>query len=213
LTPCYLLEHTGRVQLHLRRYRSGSEGCPENAIGYHNRMINVGEELAEWRLENAGDQLIRLRTNVHDPDEYAGDDRWPSACACGEPFRDDDQWQVFTRDIYFVSKAMAGAALPEGCDTTLWDCPPGAMWYADWMSFWRGPDGRCLVVKTPGGDWMVDGQASNCTKPEDKEHRCWVRHGDPPKVTAGKDGNTCGAGAGSIGIGEYHGFLEEGVLT
>lgn len=42
--------------------------------------------------------------------------------------------------------------------------------------------------------------------------RCWVRHGEPPIVTVNKDGLTCAAGAGSIGIGGgeryYHGFLQ-----
>src|ERR1051326_3854087 len=76
----------------------------------------------------------------------------------------------------------------------LGNAPVGAMWYADWMigrvkddpgwRWWRGPDGRCLVVRLPGGhDWLVDGRCSNCTLPEDNVHKCWVRHGVPPNVT------------------------------
>jgi hypothetical protein len=97
--------------------------------------------------------------------------------------------------------------------TTLGNAPVGAMWYADWMGI-KGPDGHCLVVRLPGGhDWMVDGRCSNCTLPNDNEHQCWVRHGEPPNVTVDKNGLTCGAGAGSIQIPGWHGFLRNGELV
>jgi hypothetical protein len=106
----------------------------------------------------------------------------------------------------------------------------GAMWYADWLlehikNIWTdadgnvrpqrygpGPDGRILIVQTPGGGWIIDSRASNCTMPQDNEHRCWVRHGTAPEITVDKSGNTCGAGAGSIQAGNYHGFLRNGYL-
>ncbi len=93
------------------------------------------------------------------------------------------------------------------------------MWYADWMIHtpdqkkFVGPDGHCLVVKTPGGEWMVDSVAKNCTKPGDLDHKCWVRHGTVPNITVDKVGNTCAAGAGSIIAGHYHGFLRNGMLV
>ncbi len=93
------------------------------------------------------------------------------------------------------------------------DLPAGAMWFSDDDYYPKGPDGRTLFVKTPGGDWLVDGPASNCTKPDDKAHRCWCRHGIAPNITVDKNGNTCSAGAGSIAIGNYHGFLRNGILT
>lgn len=93
--------------------------------------------------------------------------------------------------------------------------PPGAMYYADWYHR-KGPDGHTLIVKTPGGLWSVDGRASNCTRPTDTEHYCWVRHGTPPMITVDKNGNTCGCGC-SIGQGQnysaYHGFLRNGELV
>lgn len=82
----------------------------------------------------------------------------------------------------------------------------------------RGPDGKRLYVKTPGGVWLVDGRANNCTRPDDVEHHCWVRHGDPRDGTlhVDKDGDTCGCGS-SIGQGpgfrDYHGFLHHGELV
>ena len=88
------------------------------------------------------------------------------------------------------------------------------MWNAWWMPYTKGPDGLCLVVKCPGGhEWMIDGRASNCTLPDDDEHHCWIRHGEPPRITVDKNGVTCNAGAGSIQAGTYHGFLIDGVFT
>ena len=103
-----------------------------------------------------------------------------------------------------------------GEEMTWRDAPIGAMMYADWMDDcpeYLGPDGKCLIVKTPGGEWYVDSRASNCTRKDDKIHRCWVRHGTPPNITVDKNGNTCAAGAGSIMMGKYHGFLRNGELT
>lgn len=103
------------------------------------------------------------------------------------------------------------------------DAPPGAMWYADWymndetpprsMFHWDNQMTPPLIVKTPGGDWDVDSRASNCTLPQDRTHRCWCRHGEVPRITVDKNGHTCGAGAGSIVCGDYHGFLRDGFLT
>jgi hypothetical protein len=105
---------------------------------------------------------------------------------------------------------------------SLSQCPPGAMWNADWMlgledEPYAGPDGLCLVVKLPNGnDWMIDGIANNCTDRDDAlraGHKCWVRHGAPPLITVDKAGKTCSAGAGSILSGSYHGFLKNGELV
>ncbi len=99
--------------------------------------------------------------------------------------------------------------------------PPGAMWYADWLlgvdgEPYMGPDGHSLVVKLPNGnEWMIDGLCANCTDPQDAlrgGHKCWIRHGTPPRITVDKQGKTCGAGAGSIQCGDYHGFLRNGVF-
>lgn len=74
-------------------------------------------------------------------------------------------------------------------------------------------DGPHLCVQTPGGSWNIDSRASNCTLPYDYNHRCWIRHGEPPQITVDKSGVTCSAGAGSIACGSYHGFLQNGALT
>lgn len=91
--------------------------------------------------------------------------------------------------------------------TTTDKAPSGAMWYADWMEeYYRGMDGHSLVVRTPAGDWYIDGPSSSGGK--------WARQGDVPVVTVSP----------SIVISElrnpygvvlmpgYHGWLREGRL-
>ncbi|HUF02801.1 MAG TPA: hypothetical protein VMM38_01355 [Aridibacter sp.] len=98
------------------------------------------------------------------------------------------------------------------------DAPAGAMWFAPWYAeIWTPQLEHVLVVRTPGGDWIIDSEASNCTNkaervPYQKDHHCWIIHGEPPEVTVNKDGITCGAGGGSIMAGGWHGFLTNGYL-
>ncbi len=89
-------------------------------------------------------------------------------------------------------------------EVKLWeDLAPGAMAVDD-----MGPR-----VKLPDGEtWYIDSRAANCGLPKDNVHKCWVRHGEPPKLTVNKKGNTCKAGMGSIQTKNYHGFLRNGVL-
>lgn len=100
---------------------------------------------------------------------------------------------------------------------------PGAMWFVQWYKndesgfyFIPGFGEQAeppLSVRTPGGDWLIDQRCSNCTRPEDNEHRCWVRHGIPPHITVDKNGNTCNAGGGSVLKPTWHGFLRDGFLV
>lgn len=87
--------------------------------------------------------------------------------------------------------------------------PPGAMWDADWYEgsklkdgrpYNRNPDGVTLCVRTPGGDWIVDGPSFSCRV----EVGSWSRSGTLPNVTA----------TPSIHIpGKYHGWLRDGQLV
>jgi hypothetical protein len=90
------------------------------------------------------------------------------------------------------------------------------MYYASWLPkdmYWDNKTDEHLMVITPGGEWCIDSRASNCTLPNDRLHRCWVRHGEPPNITVDKAGHTCSAGGGSIISGNYHGFLRNGQFT
>jgi hypothetical protein len=80
---------------------------------------------------------------------------------------------------------------------------------------WSNCDGRHLFVELPTGRaWNVDSRCSNCTLPQDRLHRCWVRHSDPATgaIHVDKIGLTCSAGAGSIAVDGWHGFLHNGAL-
>jgi hypothetical protein len=214
---CFWLEPTGLTQAGLRRY-SPSSGNPEPPCpreggkwGYHGALVILAQVPITWSDERPAGHSHWFRES---DDRYGiadfaypghDDPRWPSRCECGYEFTAGDAWQEWEDRLY--RRADSGALV------TLRDAPPGAMWDANWYGR-KGPDGRCLAVKCPNGDdWIVDSRASNCTMPDDNEHRCWVRHGEPPRITVDKNGNTCQAGGGSIQAGGYHGFLRDGAFT
>jgi hypothetical protein len=201
---CFFLTPIARVRLRLRRYSFKDNRPCVNGHDYHN---------AEATLYDEDQPLDKNRTHgdLHPHDDPA----WPKSCdRCDYEFVDEDHWQLNPDRLYESSA--------DHKPMTIHEAPPGAMWYADWYSEnFKGPDGRCLVVRCPNGhDWIIDSQASNCTKPDDKEHNCWYREGTPPNITiVHPHPKSCRAGAGSIGIGSpdkgdyYHGFLRGGKLT
>jgi hypothetical protein len=205
----FFIEPTDRERRSLRRYRSSEKAkCSASGYGYCNAEVPIGEGPA-----GSSSRSWSTRSEA-----LALDSRWPISCACGYEFADDDQWQLFTRHIYRRPDT--------GEEMTLHDAPVGACWNAFWMAEFRaarprpcfgiGDDGRSLVVKLPGNhDWMIDERASNCTMPDDHTHKCWVRIGRPEDGTlhVDKNGHTCAAGAGSIMVPGYHGFLHHGHLT
>lgn len=100
---------------------------------------------------------------------------------------------------------------------------PGDLFWCDWYPCnkggkciygWTNCDGKHLMAILPNGyHWDIDSRASNCTMPDDTTHRCWIRKGTPPDVHVDKSGLTCAAGAGSIAVPGYHGFLHNGHFT
>jgi len=116
------------------------------------------------------------------------------------------------RCVLIVAHGDGRFTLPNGDVVTESGVPVGAMWNAPWHRR-KGADGRAIVVRVPGlFDWALDGRCSNCGRPDDDVHRCWVRHGDPPDLTIDKNGDTCAAGAGSIIVPGWHGKLIGGFL-
>lgn len=192
---CFMIVDTGDNQLYLRRYKpSTTDGtCHCDEMSKIQRVSGSATE--------AGYAM---------PDKT--DHRWPVTCTkCGRPFADSDEWRLFEVSIY--RREDSGGEILFHSNPEVGNIPVGAMWDAHWIPFWKGPDGKCLTVMTPGGEWMIDSRASNCTLPNDDRHKCWVRHGVPPNITVDKNGLTCSAGAGSIQCGKYHGFLRNGELT
>jgi hypothetical protein len=208
---CFLIEPTGFSIVTLRRYyRHGKDEDTTDLCklmpgkySYHN---NRGPELGEFKeiIENGTVTGYQgLATVSHD------DPRWPTHCECGYEFTPNDYFQMSAHSLY--------RRQDNGELVTLNDAPEGSIWRATWYEdckAWCGNDGRAYICKLPGGhDWHIDGRASNCDKPHDKEHKCWCRHGEAPNFTVDKVGLTCNAGAGSIiSSSGWHGFLRNGVL-
>lgn len=206
----FWVEPLDLTRISLRRYRSRSDHpdepeCPrEGSWGYHDVTNIIGTAKIHRVTEEDG-YVHWGRPEFVYPDH--DDPRWPRACPCGYQFQEDDEWQEDSRPLYGRQE--------NGIPLSIRDDIPGMMYDAWWLPFgWAGPDGLHLCVVCPGGHlWHIDGRASNCTLPEDNEHRCWVRHGTPPDLTVDKNGLTCSAGAGSIMAGDYHGFLQGGFFT
>lgn len=177
---CFMLEPTEIAAEYLRRYVQVTYGDCSAGTGYHNARSEIG-------------QVAYDAKRIHGDNFNREDERWPLRCACGYVFRWDDEWQHGAEQLYRRSDTA------ELC--TLRDAPPGAMWYAPWYEqVYKGPDGRCLVVRTPCGDWIPDAESANGGKP-------WDRTGVPPLVTV----------TPSIlinsGKRSYHGWLRAGQLV
>lgn len=144
------------------------------------------------------------------PEESAPIDAVPTTCdRCHAPRPDNEtERKIFHRPLR--TDPSGQVVLEPG---------PGDCYYishAVTCCSWDNCDGRHLVVVCPDGcDWDTSSRANNCTKKDDKLHRCWVVHGDPSiggLPTIDKGGLTCAAGAGSILTSRYHGRLASGVL-
>jgi hypothetical protein len=131
-------------------------------------------------------------------------DQWPSVCEqCAEPVPSNANRSTHIGVLY---------------DTDTGSPEPGDLYYSyhepGKCSYWDNCTGAHLIAVLPSGEhWDIDSQASNCTMPNNRQHRCWVRHGEPPAITVDKQGVTCQAGAGSIAMTRYHGFLKGGVFS
>jgi len=127
-------------------------------------------------------------------------------------------WEATGRRTPFDENGIASMVyrnMATGEETS--DLPIGALFVSDHGP--KGFDGHSVVCIIPRAGsrgktwWYIDSRASNCTMPDDKEHRCWVRHGTVGDVVhVDKNGNTCAAGAGSIAVPGFHGFLHHGIL-
>jgi hypothetical protein len=195
------LIHLVGVREHHRVY--WGDACPRGP--YHNAMVHVRDHAgADPRAEPMYSVVLRA-------EDLLPEGPWPAACdGCGAPVPDRHgaNYQVFRQKLY---------------DTASGKPEPGDLFWADWYGtrdgdggcvFHDNCDGRHLFAVTPSGHhWDIDGRASNCTMPTERLHRCWIRHGEPPLVTVDKLGVTCAAGAGSIAVPGYHGFLRNGAFT
>ena len=196
---CFFLKPTDLFCRSLRRFKWSDSGDVCKDHGYHNAVVRTGIAIQRPNCEYDG--IVQ--------DDWPHDDpRWPLECSCGYVFQEDDPWQ------HILTRMYSRADDPTVMMTTE-DAPPGATFFANWRTHEVGLDGNTVMVVLPGGHrWCPDGRASNCTRPKDKVHKCWCRHGTPPDpITVDKLGNTCDAGAGSIQVPGWHGFLRDGKLV
>lgn len=190
---CFWLDPVERFELSLRRYTSTAdtrEKCTASGYGYHNASTVIGQAGIE------ACPVVSEGRPVHG-DHWPHDDaRWPAKCACGYTFVLGDEWQ-FNPDQLF-RRSDSGELV------TLRGAPIGAMWDAHWMAdnhSYKRIDGVTLCVRTPGGEWCVDGPSYNDSKVSGPG---WTRTGKVPDITAKP----------SIHIpGKYHGWLTDGWLT
>lgn len=198
-TRCFFLSGVQSWMVYLRRW--ADHDC-KGDWGYHNAQNLIGIV-----YDHPASQIFNTPA-LDDP-------RWPKECSCGYAFQPHDTFQMQKEQLF--------RRMDTGELITLPDAPPGAMWHADWMlegvdpekcgNSLRGLDGHSLVVRLPNRhDWLVDSRCSNCTMKEDNIHKCWPRHGEVPNITVDKNGNTCAAGAGSVMVDGWHGFLRNGWL-
>lgn len=199
---CFFLERTDLFRRSLRRFIWTHEPqCPQPGCSYHNVATVIDAAIPE-RFLGEGERYMS-------PADFPNDDpRWPLTCGCGHVFRPTDPYQLCWDRLY--RKQGTEELYDPGREA-----PAGAIWYQDWLigaDWGPGPDGHYLAIQTPGGVWHPDARASNCTRQDDKVHRCWVRHGAVPHLHIDKEGETCSAGAGSVISGKWHGFLHHGKL-
>jgi hypothetical protein len=184
---CFWVEPDGKALHTLRRYRRGdSHDCPEG--DYHYSIVEVGEHDVRWADGDDGGHYIA----AIDVAEYAGDPRWPTHCACGYEFTEDDHWQVNQEPIYVAEdgrRAWTSHAYHR-------KPTPGAMFDTFWRPELRKEDGLAISVVCPDGAvWCIDDEATSGGH--------WTRTGTAPKLTVQP----------SIQTPDYHGHLTDGVLT
>ena len=183
---CFFLTPSEEAEESLRRFTFSGQGTCSVGWG-HDAFVVIG--VAPWPSDLEGRR---------DDDLDHADPRWPNTCErCGYVFQPEDQWQHnFTR-LYVRSD--------NGEKTTLSEAPVGAMWDANWLKdidSVASPDGRVIVVKTPGGDWNVDSTAVGGGG--------WSRTGEVPKITVTP---SILIGRGPEGQWTYHGWLRDGQLV
>lgn len=170
--------------------------------GSHNAAVNLEDRPGTGEAPSFGSEK-----------DYP-EERWPTACKdCGAPAPTDPKkpTAVGQEGIYYhrfvsVTKLYdSPSGEPERGDVYVMDYHhPGE------CPFWDNCDGHHFWAILPNGHtWDIDSRANNCTMPDERTHRCWVRVGslEEGNLHVDKNGHTCAAGAGSIAVPGWHGFL------
>ncbi|MNS44975.1 hypothetical protein D3C72_774330 [compost metagenome] len=206
----------------------GSSGCGDRPNQRHHATAYYG----------LVDQGVGTAAGVPEPrDIPAG--AWPTTCSrCGAT----TPIEQIPWDGRLIYRARVW-------DTPTGEIRPGDLYYeacgaarGHACANWADCDGHHLIAvlpaatgKGPGHHWDLAGRASNCDRPADRHHRCWIHQGEPgPGLHVDKGERimaqarelgaiaptdlsrypgTCNAGAGSIIAPDgWHGFLHDGLL-
>jgi hypothetical protein len=164
----FLVEPTGTCRLSLRRFRLRDEGSDGH---YHNASVIMDENASCTPRRDDG---------YRSPDDRAGrvphdDPRWPAACeTCGEPFREDDEWQVNELDWY----EGGGQRFAWGIGS--WDGPPGAVMRAEWRDVEGRPPAWHICLPNRSW-WNTNDRASG--DPGTQLGPYWDVTGEAPRFT------------------------------
>jgi len=189
---CFLLTSTDEILLSLRRFAlDGDTGpCGRTAPRY------PGGDVVTWNHHDAEISIGRERGTIESSldGDHTGktvsidDARWPERCVCGFVFRADDARQESRSRLYKRSDT--------GELVTISNAPAGALYdsgsFNDIDGYQRNGPRESIVCKTPAGEWLIDGPASNGPG--------WTRTGTLPDIVV----------TPSIGIGSpqrMHGWL------
>lgn len=186
--PLFIAEPTGTCRLALRRYRSRNE--PSDHL--HDATVVIDEDAPVTPPEPDGTRPITDKRIPRD------DPRWPAACACGEPFAADDQWQVNEQEWY----EGGGQRFTWGVGS--WNGPPGAMIRSEW----RDQPGRpeSWVIFLPNRTWWnTNDRASDPLPGGNKLGPYWVVTGTAPLLTVKPS-------IDDRGSRPWHGWITDGVM-
>lgn len=185
---CFLLQPTKKYRINLRRYSKDAK-CPVNNW-CHNADIFVGEEEHEEPPTNG---------DLHPHD----DPHWPAKCdLCDYKFVEGDYWQKNYDLVYRADdgREFTLTSPDQMTNDRVMQAPPGALWECSWMPS-AAPDGKSYCVRTPGGDWHIDGSY---------KHGTWTRTGVAPNLTVTP---SILIGTKADGSWQYHGWLRDGKLV
>jgi hypothetical protein len=232
---CVFLTPTARVSVILRRYASPSK-CKQSGMGCHDASVTIGE------ADDDGSRALERQHAHDDPRwpaqcpcGYRFTETDARQCRHEDLFRLGD-----TDDLVTLRDAPTGAMwfAPWMSDIDEWRGPDGQTLVVrcpgkhDWVVDARAsncdsPCANCGVAYSAHKQFGAycsaaerdraaasgDVTAGEYRRYRDaRPHKCWIRHGTPPKIHVDKAGVTCGAGAGSIAYPGWHGFLRKGRL-
>jgi len=192
---CYWLDHTSTVR-HSLLVVAMLTDCPAHPGRPCRAKKDIGTYATTVDADGFPDWVESAQPESHSLE-------WPKECdRCHSKFTGEAMQSTMQELVYRTA---------DGKDMTLSEAPVGAMWNERAGKKTVTEDGLCIVVKTPGGNWCIDGPSwENGVM---KAEHAWTRTGRPPNITANPSIHILTSGLdGSDRRTVYHGWLRDGVL-